>query len=467
MSDRTTHLQFPFLAGDQAQKHVTINESLLRLDALVQLAPKSLSMAAEPATPSDGDLYILPPGKTGAHWGAMANHALAYFRDGIWEQVAPRAGFVAFIKDTQVLKYYDGAAWLSVMATPAPRAGVCDGRLTLESGAPASPSDQLAKTVVYFTPDRGNQIGLYDGSSAWALVSFTEASVKLTDTQSAATTNGSAIVTGLANTAQLIAGMDVSGTGVPGGTTIASVDGPAQITLSANATATGAPSLTFKVAADTNVDVFGFNDGGVLKLQLGKWSNGTTRAPALALQDGALIKSGATTRRYLGTIRTTNVAGQCEDSLSKRFVWNAQNRRARPMRAFEATDSWTYSTAAWRQANGSAANQLSFVRGLNEDGVSASVATLASTSSGSAQPVYLSIGLDGTTAIAAGATSCQALIWAGVNVTLSAHYSGMPGLGYHALTWLEHGVGSGTQTWYGDAGGAGNVQGGIVGTVFA
>ncbi len=56
------------------------------------------------------------------------------------------------------------------------------------------------------------------------------------------TTNGSAIVTGLANTvvAALLAGMRVSGTGIPDDTYIVSVDSATQITLSRNATANGA-----------------------------------------------------------------------------------------------------------------------------------------------------------------------------------------------------------------------------------
>lgn len=38
MSDTSSNLAPPYLAAGQAQKHVTVNESLLRLDALVQLA---------------------------------------------------------------------------------------------------------------------------------------------------------------------------------------------------------------------------------------------------------------------------------------------------------------------------------------------------------------------------------------------------------------------------------------------
>lgn len=58
------------------------------------------------------------------------------------------------------------------------------------------------------------------------------------------TTSGSAVVTGLPSTADLVVGMHVrADTGIPAGTTIASIDSATQITLSANATATGARLL--------------------------------------------------------------------------------------------------------------------------------------------------------------------------------------------------------------------------------
>lgn len=107
----STNLMLPFLAQGQAQKHVTLNEALLRLDALVQLSVVSAAVAAEPASPGDGALYLLPAGKTGAAWGAMAVGALAYYRDGVWEELAPREGWLAFVKDTDTLMAFDGAAW--------------------------------------------------------------------------------------------------------------------------------------------------------------------------------------------------------------------------------------------------------------------------------------------------------------------------------------------------------------------
>ena len=49
--------------------------------------------------------------------------------------------------------------------------GVCDGRLTLESGTAVPTSDQSAKTTVYLTPYQGNEIGLYD-QGMWELAAL-------------------------------------------------------------------------------------------------------------------------------------------------------------------------------------------------------------------------------------------------------------------------------------------------------
>lgn len=107
----STNLQLPYLAAGQAQKHVTLNESLLRLDALVQLSVVSATVVAQPASPADGAVYILPVGKTGAAWGAMASGALAYYRDGAWEEIAPREGWIAFDRDNNRLLICDGGEW--------------------------------------------------------------------------------------------------------------------------------------------------------------------------------------------------------------------------------------------------------------------------------------------------------------------------------------------------------------------
>lgn len=108
----TTNLVLPYLAVGQAQKHVTVNETLRRLDAVVQLSAVSASVTTQPASPADGAVYIVPAGKSGADWNAYANGALAYYRDGAWEEVSPREGWIAYVKDTDQLLAYGGAAWI-------------------------------------------------------------------------------------------------------------------------------------------------------------------------------------------------------------------------------------------------------------------------------------------------------------------------------------------------------------------
>jgi hypothetical protein len=91
----------------------------LRLDAIVQLSVVSATTSAQPGSPTDGLVYILPAGKTGAAWGAMANNALAYWRDGAWEQITPREGWLAYVRDTDQLRVYDGSVWSQSVARAA------------------------------------------------------------------------------------------------------------------------------------------------------------------------------------------------------------------------------------------------------------------------------------------------------------------------------------------------------------
>jgi len=134
MPGASANLLLPYLASGQAQKHVTVNESLRKLDAIVQLSVESASTSAEPGSPSDGQVYILPPGKTGTHWGAMADHALAYWRDGAWEEITPREGWLAFVRDADALMAFTDAAWSASAARAALGLGTAAVKNTGVSG---------------------------------------------------------------------------------------------------------------------------------------------------------------------------------------------------------------------------------------------------------------------------------------------------------------------------------------------
>lgn len=111
MADETANLALPYLLASQAQKHVTVNEGLARLDALVQLAVQSRAITAQPGAPADGVRYIVPPGATGADWAGKPAGTLAHFHDGVWDFIAPKPGFVAFCVAENALLHFDGAAW--------------------------------------------------------------------------------------------------------------------------------------------------------------------------------------------------------------------------------------------------------------------------------------------------------------------------------------------------------------------
>lgn len=197
------------------------------------------------------------------------------------------------------------------------------------------------------------------------------------------------------------------------------------------------------LTANSNYDCFIVDS--TLALELLIWTNDTTRATALVLQDGVLVKSGATTRRYLGTIRITGTTGQCEDSVAKRFVWNYYNRRLRFLKVVDTTDTWNQSVTAWQQANASAANQVAYVDGYGEDALTATVQGEHGGGSGIAGSV--GVGVDSTTVNSA--QLIQDITNAGGVALGSAQYKGYPGVGYHFLAWIEYRR-AGTVVWHGD-----------------
>jgi hypothetical protein len=106
---QTPSLRLPLRAGEQAQKHVTLNEALTALDALVQLAVASRALSAPPATPAEGERFIVGQAPSGA-WSGHADE-LAVWRDGNWLFHMPRQGWLAWAADEGVLLVFDGAGW--------------------------------------------------------------------------------------------------------------------------------------------------------------------------------------------------------------------------------------------------------------------------------------------------------------------------------------------------------------------
>lgn len=107
--NETPCLRLPYILPSQSQKHVTHNEALRMLDALVQLAVLDRDLESPPGSPADGDRYIVAADAT----GGWADHdgQIAAWQDGAWAFLVPRTGWCAVVADEQVIVWFDGTQW--------------------------------------------------------------------------------------------------------------------------------------------------------------------------------------------------------------------------------------------------------------------------------------------------------------------------------------------------------------------
>ena len=113
MSDLSARLALPFLAPAQAQKHVTHNEALARLDMLVQLVVEAFDAETPPATPAIGAVWALGVAPSG-DWAGQSG--LAAWDGVAWVFVAPQPGWVALARAEGRLMRFDGAGWVPALA---------------------------------------------------------------------------------------------------------------------------------------------------------------------------------------------------------------------------------------------------------------------------------------------------------------------------------------------------------------
>ena len=295
--------------------------------------------------------------------------------------------------------------------------GIQGFRLTLETGVPVSTTDQLAKSIVYATPFLHNAIPLWDGSR-WVQFQVSEFSVTL-----AGLTSGK------------------------------------------------------------NYDVIAYIKAGVPALDLiPAWTNDTTRASAISRLSGVYTNTGTITSvingdsltggkaRVLGTLRTTGttttadsggLAGTTQVGAT-RFLWNLDKlaRVWRPMQVIDTTDTWTYTTASFRQVNAASGNRIEFVLGLNEEMLYAEALEAVGANGNMGGAVSTGIGIDSTT-VNSGKSDGFFSTGTGASpaISMGSSYRGFPGLGYHAVNWLE--LGNTNVTFAGDFGAPGQIQSGL------
>ena len=113
MDLKSPNLKLSYLAPAQAQKHVTHNEVLRQLDALVQLSVISITNTPI-IEPQNGDRYIIGPNPEGIFGGH--ENELAAFQDEAWAFFLPQLGWLAYVAELAGLYIFDGTEWSSLQS---------------------------------------------------------------------------------------------------------------------------------------------------------------------------------------------------------------------------------------------------------------------------------------------------------------------------------------------------------------
>ncbi len=107
----TVRLNLPLLAASQAQKHVTVNEALARLDALVAPTVTRTDIASPPPSVAEGECFVVAAGAAGP-WAGHAQEIAIYLNGG-WTFARPRAGWRVQTLQPDGFARFDGTAWVS------------------------------------------------------------------------------------------------------------------------------------------------------------------------------------------------------------------------------------------------------------------------------------------------------------------------------------------------------------------
>ena len=107
--DNTPNLNLSLLANKQALRSTFHDDALKDLDTLVMLSAIDRDLSSPPASPSDGDRYIVKaPGSGDPAW--VDDNVVVYI-DGGWTSYAPQVGWTCWVADEQLLLAWSGAAW--------------------------------------------------------------------------------------------------------------------------------------------------------------------------------------------------------------------------------------------------------------------------------------------------------------------------------------------------------------------
>lgn len=159
MSETSAILALPYLMPSQAQKHVTHNEALQLLDALVQLRVTAFDAETPPLDPALGAAYALGASPSAA-WAGQAQDLAIWQGEG-WLFIPPQPGWRAWGQEAGELRIWQGSAWEQVLGQTQnlPQLGI-------QTSADASNRLAVASAASLFThAGAGHQLKLNKAAS--------------------------------------------------------------------------------------------------------------------------------------------------------------------------------------------------------------------------------------------------------------------------------------------------------------
>lgn len=138
------------------------NDNSLRLEAILRGAI-SKSVTAQPGSPTDRDVYIIPAGVTGTQWATFAENDIAIFvaaggGGGTWLAVSPVERLAIFIDDH--FERFDGAAWIELGGSVTP--------VVAASGTSLAADETNAGNYTRFT-NAGAKTYTFDSAESYAV----------------------------------------------------------------------------------------------------------------------------------------------------------------------------------------------------------------------------------------------------------------------------------------------------------
>lgn len=109
----SSSVQFPWEVWPEniLQARIPANDNSLRAEAFGR-GVLSDSTTAQPGSPTDGDIYIMPSSHTGAAWGGFTAGDVAIYRGGTWYGFTPTGK--PMVNVAGVLKYWNGTIWATL-----------------------------------------------------------------------------------------------------------------------------------------------------------------------------------------------------------------------------------------------------------------------------------------------------------------------------------------------------------------